>query len=43
MSTQQGHNTANNHSNIRDAVPTRRISDHFSSSRSYAADCKFHV
>ncbi|CAF3597307.1 unnamed protein product, partial [Rotaria sp. Silwood2] len=40
MSAQQGNNnnTSNQYPTNRDGVPSRRISDNFSSSRSYAPD-----
>lgn len=42
MSGSQGNNTNNNQlATSHDAIVNRRISDNFSSSRSYAPECKF--
>lgn len=44
MSNPQGNNTVNNQLTVNlDNVPNRRISDNFSSSRSYAPECKFYL
>jgi hypothetical protein len=45
MAAQQGNNPVNNQlaPSHYDTVPNRRISDNFSSSRSYAPECKFHI
>ncbi len=43
MSAQQGSNPTNNQlATSQDTVHNRRISDNFSSSRSYAPECKYH-
>jgi len=44
MSAQQGNNLGINQLTAsNDTVPNRRISDNFSSSRSYAPECKLHI
>jgi hypothetical protein len=44
MSTLQGNNIANNQTSLgHDSIPTRPVSDNFSSSRSYAPECKSHI
>jgi hypothetical protein len=44
MSAQQGINIINNQlAPSNDTIPNRRICDNFSSSRSYAPECKFYI
>ncbi len=44
MSVPQGNNIVNNQLNINhDTVTNRRIADNFSSSRSYAPECKLNL
>jgi len=44
MSAQQGNNNVNNQfATNQDTVPNRRVVDNFSSSRSYAPECKFYI